>query len=125
MKTLKQTILTWLSITKEKFPTIFWETTGTMIYLLSMLLTPCVLVLVCLASILRHLLTLLLTIGCSPLLITSWVLSNLKYSGAKMHQDSLQKWGSRLLKISDQLEESLDILSAYIKRSLSSMDSDK
>src|SRR6056300_677280 len=125
MTYLKQMIITWLNIIKEKFPTIFSVIIGHTTYLVSMSLTLYALVLACLVSILQHLLMLLLTIGCLPLLIMSWVRSNLKYSGEKMHQDSLQKWENLSLKISEKLEKSMDTLSRYIKQSLSYMGLDK
>src|SRR6056300_907958 len=125
MTYLKQMIITWLNIIKEKFPIIFLVMIGHTTYLVSMLLTLYVLALVCLVSILQHLLMLLLTIGCLPLLIMSWAHSNLKYSGEKMHQDSLQKWENQLLKVSEKSASVMDTLSHYIKRSLYFMDSDK
>ena len=111
--------------TKERYPTIFLMVVGNLLFLTSTLLIPFALVLVFLVSILQPILMLLLTIGCLPLLVTFWAHSNLKYSGAKTRQDLLQEWVSLLEKTSDVLGKKTDILSAYIKRKVSCMDSDK
>ena len=122
MKISKQTINTWWTITKERFPIIFMETTGYLTYLALKLLILYAHVLVLVVLVLQLAGMLLLTIGCLPLLILSWVRSNLTYSGEKTHQASLQISEDRLLKNSERLQKSVDTLSQYIKRSLSFMD---
>ena len=117
MKISKQTILTWWSIIKDKFPTILLEVIGYLTYLVSMLSTLFALVLALVVSILQLALMLLLTIGCLPQRVMSLVLSNLKYSGARTHQDSLQKLESRSVKILEELEKKTDTFSRYIKQS--------
>ena len=87
MMHLKKTIITWYNIIKEQFPIIFMETMGFLTYLMLRLLILYAHVLVLAVLVLQLVAMLLLTIGCLPLLILSWVHSNLTYSGEKTHQD--------------------------------------
>ena len=119
---LKKTIITWYNIIKEQFPIIFMEIMGFLTYLMLRLLILYAHVLVLVVLVLQLVAMLLLTIGCLPLLILSWVHSNLTYSGEKTHQDLLRTSENQLLQNLEKLQQVLGTLSQYIKRSLSFMD---
>ena len=121
-KDLKTMINTWWNTIREKFPTILFKV---ILYLrlsllMSLILFALALGLAVLVS--QALLTLLLMIGCVPVLVMYSVIYGPRSFGEKMHHDLLQKWENQSWKIFERSEEKMATLLASLKQKVSFMD---